>query len=184
MSVGGCDTTSFDHYEYTWEAQDNCVLAIHRNEDDNMIKQGKNIYYIVSGRNNTSQYLFEVKTEPKIFCKKTSTSIPDQLRFAIRGYRLWGICSGFWEKNGILRRNTTSTILPAFSFVTAGYSYTNLSHPIQITLIQEHLITSTWIMNSNKEPNWITYSSKAQRCFKAPRYNFRRTYANKKEPKF
>ena len=35
-----------------------------------MIKQGKNNQYIVSGRNNTSQYLFEVKTEPKIFCNK------------------------------------------------------------------------------------------------------------------
>ena len=35
-----------------------------------MIKQGKNHYYNVSGRNNTSQYLFEVKTEPQIFCNK------------------------------------------------------------------------------------------------------------------
>ena len=60
--------------------------------------------------------------------------------------------------------NTTS--------LTANYSYTNLSHPIQITLTQKHLTTSTWIMNSIKEPNWIIYSSKAQRCSKAPRYNF------------
>ena len=57
----GYDTTSFDPYAYTWEAAENCVLAIHRKEDVNMIKQGKNKYYIVSGRNNTSQYLFEVK---------------------------------------------------------------------------------------------------------------------------
>ena len=35
-----------------------------------MIKQGKNNYYIVSGRNNTSQYLFEVKTKPEFFCNK------------------------------------------------------------------------------------------------------------------
>ena len=35
-----------------------------------MIKQGKNNYYIVRGRNYTSQYLFAVKTEPKIFCNK------------------------------------------------------------------------------------------------------------------
>ena len=41
----GCDTTSFEPYAYTWEARDNCVLAIHRNEDVNMIKQGKNNYY-------------------------------------------------------------------------------------------------------------------------------------------
>ena len=62
----GCDTNSFDPYAYTREAPDNCVLAVHRKEDDNMIKQGKNDndYYIGSGRNNTSQYLFEVKPEP------------------------------------------------------------------------------------------------------------------------
>ena len=66
----GCDTTSFDPYAYTWDAPDICVLAIHRKEDVNIIKQGKNIYYIVSGRNNTSQCLFEVKTETEVFCTK------------------------------------------------------------------------------------------------------------------
>ena len=63
----GCDTLSFDPYAYTWEAPENCVLAIHRKEDVNMIKQGKNNYYIASGRNNTSQYLFEVKRNLKSF---------------------------------------------------------------------------------------------------------------------
>ena len=57
----GSDTTSFDPYAHTWDAPDNCLLAIQWNEDVNMIKQGENNYYIVSGRNNTSQYLFEVK---------------------------------------------------------------------------------------------------------------------------
>ena len=66
----GCDTTPFDPYAYTWNAPDSCVLAIHRKQDVNMIKQGKNNYYIVSGWNNTSQYLFEVKTKPEVFCKK------------------------------------------------------------------------------------------------------------------
>ena len=62
-----CDTTSFDPYEYTWEAAHNCVLAIHRKENVNMIKQGKNKYYNVSGLNNCRQYLFEVKLKPQIF---------------------------------------------------------------------------------------------------------------------
>ena len=35
-----------------------------------MIKQEKNNYYIVSGRNNTRQYLFEVRTKPEVFCNK------------------------------------------------------------------------------------------------------------------
>ena len=66
----GRDTSSVDPYAYTWDAPDNCVLAIYRKEVVNLIKQGKNNYYIVSGRNNTSQYLFEVKTEPEVFCNK------------------------------------------------------------------------------------------------------------------
>ena len=66
----GCNTTSFDIYAYTWDASDSCALAIYRKEDINMIKQGKNNYYVVSGRNNTSQYLLEVKTEPQVFCNK------------------------------------------------------------------------------------------------------------------
>ena len=66
----GCDTTSFDPYAYTWDATDDCVLAIHPKEDVNRIKQGKNIYYNVSGRNNTSLYLLEVKPEPQNFCNK------------------------------------------------------------------------------------------------------------------
>ena len=66
----GCDTTSFDPYTYTWDAPDNCVLAIHQKEYVNITKQGKNNYYIVSRRNNTSQDLFEVKMEPQVFCNK------------------------------------------------------------------------------------------------------------------
>ena len=65
-----CDTTSFDPYAYTWEAPELCVTAIHRKEDVNLFKQGKNNYYIVSGRNDESQYQFEVRRAPKIFCIK------------------------------------------------------------------------------------------------------------------
>ena len=46
------------------------MLSIYRREDINMIKLGKNNYYIVTVRNNTSQNLFEVKPEPQIFCNK------------------------------------------------------------------------------------------------------------------
>ena len=64
----GCNTTSFETYSYTWDAPDNCVSALHRKEDVNMIKQGKNDYFCVSGRKNTSQYQYDVKREPQIFC--------------------------------------------------------------------------------------------------------------------
>ena len=72
----GCDTTSFDPYAYKWDAFDNYVLAIHRKEGFHMIKQGKNNYYFVSGRNNTSQYLFEVKTKTEVFCNKPVQRYP------------------------------------------------------------------------------------------------------------
>ena len=113
----GCDTTSFDPYAYTWDAPDNCVLAIHRKEDVNMIKQGKNNYYIVSGRNDTIQSLFEVKTKPEVFCIKPVQVYPtnyDSL-YVVIDFGGFDLASG--KKNGILRRNTTPTILPAFSFI-------------------------------------------------------------------
>ena len=49
---------------------------------------------------------------------------------------------------------------------TAGFSYTSLIHPIQMTLIQEHLTTSTWIMISIKVPTGLSIleSSKMLQC--------------------
>ena len=73
-----------------WEAPDNCVLAIHRKDDIIMIKQGKNIYYIVSGRNKTSQYLFEVKPEPQYFCKKPVQVYPNNYNSLYVVIDFWG----------------------------------------------------------------------------------------------
>ena len=73
----GCDTTSFDPYAYTWDAPDDCVLAIHRKEDAKTIKRRKINYHFVSGRNNASQYLFEVKTKPEISCNKPVQVYPN-----------------------------------------------------------------------------------------------------------
>ena len=66
----GCDITSFDPCAYIRDALDKCVLAVHRKKDVNMIKQGENNYYFVSQRNNTSKYLFGIKTKPEVFCNK------------------------------------------------------------------------------------------------------------------
>ena len=65
-----CGTFFLDPYAYTWKVSYNCILAAHRKEDVNMINQGKNNYYIVSGRKNTSQYPFEVKPKPQTFGNK------------------------------------------------------------------------------------------------------------------
>ena len=61
-----------------------------------MFKQGKNSYYIVSGCKNTSQYLFEVKTEPKIICNKPVQVFPtnyDSL-YVVIGFGWFDMASG------------------------------------------------------------------------------------------
>ena len=131
----GCDTTSFDPYAYTWDATHNCVSAIHRKQEVNMIKQGKNNHYIISGRNNTSQYLFEVKTKPEVLCNKPVQVYPtnyDSL-YVVIDFGGFDLASGkkwdFQEEHN--NYNTTSIQ----SRLTANCSYTNLSHPIHIILI-------------------------------------------------
>ena len=99
----GCDTTSFDPYAYTWDAPDHCVLAIHLKKDVNMIKQGKNNYYIVSEQHQSVSV--RSKNETRSLLQQTSTSIPYQLRFVIRGYRLGWIRYSLWKEDEFLRRN-------------------------------------------------------------------------------
>ena len=86
----GCETTSFDPYEDTWEAPDNCLLAIHLKEVVSMIKQGKN-YYIVSGTQQHQSVPIRSKNGTENFLQQTSTSIPYQIQFVVRGYQLWWI---------------------------------------------------------------------------------------------
>ena len=178
-----CDATSIDPYAYTWDAPDNCLLAIHRREDVNMIKHGKNNYYFFSGGNNTSQYLFELKTKPEVSCNKLIQAYPtnyDSL-YVVIDFGGFNLASG--KRMGIsggrqhLQYYQPSVTSDGRLFVHKPES------PIQISLTQKQLTTSTRIMHCIKKANWIIYFSKAQRCLKAPRYNFKRTYANKKEPK-
>ena len=56
----GCETTTLDPYAYIWDYPDNCVLSVLRTEDMNMVKQGTK-YYIISGPNSTTKFVFEVK---------------------------------------------------------------------------------------------------------------------------
>ena len=71
----GCESTSLDPYAYTWEAPDNCVLAVHRQETVNMIKQGSS-YYMVSGDNATTRFLFEIFNRPQSNCLKPDDVYP------------------------------------------------------------------------------------------------------------
>ena len=65
----GCETTSLDPYAYIWDYPDNCVLSVLRTEDVNIVKQGTK-YYLISGPDSTTKFVFEVKNNPQIHCGK------------------------------------------------------------------------------------------------------------------
>ena len=65
----GCETTSLDPYAYIWDYPDNGVLSVLRTEDVNMVKQGTK-YYIISGPDSTTKFVFEVKNNPQKHCGK------------------------------------------------------------------------------------------------------------------
>ena len=67
-----------------------------------MIKQEKKQLLYCQWTQQRQSVSVRGKTRTANFLQQTSTSIPDQLRFVMRGYRLWWILSGFWEENGIL----------------------------------------------------------------------------------
>ena len=168
----GCDTTSFYPYAYTWDAPDNCALAICRKEGVNMIKQGKKTTILSVDETTPVSIYSRWKWNPKSFAT-------NQYKYArpttIHYTWLSTLVDSTWlpEREWDSQEEHNIYKFTNLKFhLTAGYSYTNLSHPIQITLTQKHLTTWTQIKNSIKEPNWFFYFSKAQRCLKAPRYNF------------
>ena len=81
----GCETTSLDPYAYIWDYPDNCVLSVLRTEDVNMVKQ-ETKYYIISGPDSTTKFVFEVKNNPQQHCGKPTDVYPtnyDSLYVAI-----------------------------------------------------------------------------------------------------
>ena len=71
----GCETTSLDPYAYIWDYPDNCVLSVLRTEEVNMVKQDTK-YYVISGKDSTSKFVFEVKNNPQKYCGKTTPIYP------------------------------------------------------------------------------------------------------------
>ena len=60
----GCETTSLDLHAYFSDYPDNCVLSVLRMKDLNMVKQHK-FYYVVSGTDSKSNFVFKVKNNPQ-----------------------------------------------------------------------------------------------------------------------
>ena len=71
----GCETTALDPYAYIWDYPDNCAISILRTEEVNMVKRGKN-YYVISGADSCSKFLFEVKNNPPKHCGKPTSLYP------------------------------------------------------------------------------------------------------------
>ena len=71
----GCETTSLDPYAYIWDYPDNCAISILRTEEVKMVKQGKK-YYVISGAESSSKFVFEVKNNPQKHCGKPTSLYP------------------------------------------------------------------------------------------------------------
>ena len=74
-----------DRNAYIWDYRDNCVLSVLRTEVVNMVKQGTN-YYIISGPDSITKFVFEVKSNPQKHYGKPTDNYPtnfDSLYLAI-----------------------------------------------------------------------------------------------------
>ena len=81
----GCETISLDPYAYIWDYPDNYVLSVFRTEEVNMVKQGTK-YYIISGPDSTTKFVFEVENNPQKHCGKPTDVYPtnyDSINVAI-----------------------------------------------------------------------------------------------------
>ena len=74
----GCETTSLDPHAYIRDYPHNCVLSVLQTEEVNMVKQGTK-YYIISGPDSTSKFVFEVKNKPQKRCGKPTQFYPTNL---------------------------------------------------------------------------------------------------------
>ena len=74
----GYETTSLNPYVYIWHYSDNCAISILRTEEVNMVKQGKK-FYVISGANSSSNFVFEVKKQPSKTLRKADIFLPYEL---------------------------------------------------------------------------------------------------------
>ena len=84
MEQLGFKTTSPDPYYYISEHLDICVLSELRSEDVKMVEKDKK-YYVISGKDFTSNFVFEVNKIPQKQCGKptpTYTTNYDSLYMA------------------------------------------------------------------------------------------------------
>ena len=137
----GCETTSLDPYGYTWDYPDNCVLSVLRTEDVNMVKQ-HNKYYVISGSDSTSKFVFEVKNNPQKHCGKPTPIYPtnyDSLYMAriSEGFDMDSGRNLGCEKNGVTKilqylgpkQKSDFGQLYAYNPTLVGTTYSNTDDP-------------------------------------------------------
>ena len=158
----GSETISLDAYAYLWDYPDNCVLSVLRTKDVNMVKQGTK-YYIISGPNSTTIFVFEVKNIPQKLCGKPKDNYPtnyDSLYVAIisGGFDLRSERNLGKERNGAIQlwQYIAPTEVNGFAqFYAYDPKYTSHKTTMKRCIW-------IWTMKCTKEQNWTTYFSRAQ----------------------
>ena len=89
LEVLGCERTSLDPYAYIWDYPDSCVLSVLRTEDVNMVKQEAK-YYIFSGPDSTTKFVFQVKNKPQKHCGKKTDIYPTNFHSLYVAIISWG----------------------------------------------------------------------------------------------
>ena len=71
----GCESTSLDHYAFSWKAPEICSLSVLEKDYAHLLKND-NHYYIVRQNTSETKYLFEVKNNPQHLCNKLRKVYP------------------------------------------------------------------------------------------------------------
>ena len=177
----GCETTSLDHYAYIWDYPDNCVLSFFRTEDVYIVKQGKK-YYIISGPDSPTKFVFEVKNNPQKDCGNPTDIYAANYDSLFVAKVSWGLD---WRSGRILgkERNGATQLLqylaPLRTMDLLNFFHTTrnprATKQVMKTCIWKRTMKCTW------DQNWTTSSSKAHDYFKPLKCNSWKTKVSQNE---
>ena len=94
LSAGGCDSTSNDPFAYTWDGPNNCLFAMIRTFDAQIIKANDKYYIVKDPKLSSAQsifdlqsFMFQVYNKPKSLCSHPQIVYPtpyDSLYISLR----------------------------------------------------------------------------------------------------
>ena len=171
----GCETTSLGPDAYICDYLDNCVLPVLRTDEVNIVKEGTK-YYIISGPDSTTKFVFEDENNPRKHCGKPTDIYPttyDSLYVAITsgGFDLrYGRNLGE-ERNGAtqLLQYIAPTEDNGFAQLYA-YSSKHTSH---YTSDEDINLNMEYEMHMGTKLNYLFFqSSQLLQNYKILRYNY------------